>query len=157
MEMPSLLARKWYRNFSPRPLGQGLGLSAAVPPAIHSLAVCLETCSSKACSEQIWVQWTSVAETTQLLEGGSSPPIPCHPSSNVQRILYCQTAHSSHQCSSSGSVCLALLSSKREPIIISVAGGWVCVTKQHRPLSLDPRSSVSLQGLLLNTFSLDMS
>lgn len=48
------------------------------------MAVCLETCCSMAGSEQIWVLWTSVAEITQLLEGGSSLPVPCHPSSHVQ-------------------------------------------------------------------------
>lgn len=47
------------------------------------------------------VQWASLAAITQLLEGGSSLSIPCHPSSHVQshvqRTLYCQIVHSSHQ------------------------------------------------------------
>lgn len=84
MEMPELLARKLHRNFSLRPQ-QGLGLSAAVPPVIPVpwLAAWRQG-SSMVCSEQIWVQCTSVAEITQLLEGGSSLPVPCHPSSHVQ-------------------------------------------------------------------------
>lgn len=41
MEMSCLLARRLYRNFSPRPLQQGFGLSAAVPPVIPLSYVCL--------------------------------------------------------------------------------------------------------------------
>lgn len=68
------------------PLQQGLGLSAAVPPVIPAFHGCLllETCSSVAYSKQVWAHWTSVAEITQLLEGGSSLPIPCHTSGYVQ-------------------------------------------------------------------------
>lgn len=78
MEMPSSLARTLRSNFSPSPLQPTDTAWGSVLLFLRSflrpLAVCLETCSSMACSEQIWVQWTSQSEITQPLEGGSSLP-----------------------------------------------------------------------------------
>lgn len=92
MEMPCLLARKLHRNVSPSSTGlRAQCCSSSVIPAFHGCLL-LETSRSVAYSEQIWVHWTSVAEITQLLEGGSSLPIPCHTSgyvqSHVPRALY---------------------------------------------------------------------
>lgn len=136
-----LNARKLYRNFSLRPQ-QGLGLSAAVPPVIPvpwlSAAARLALSRSGFSGHQWQKSLSSFRESVLSLSCATllvmySPM--CH---TLCLTLCCQTIFHNPAALA---LCVWLYHpAKESPFSSLYLGRCVCVTKQRRPLSLDPRS-----------------
>lgn len=153
MEMPCLLARKLHRNVSPSSTGlRAQCCSSSVIPAFHGCywrqAEVWLTLSRSGFTGHQWQKSLSCWREAALSLSHATLLVMYSPMCHTLCMTLSDFVLSDCPLFPSALfsivqqlwLCLALPSSRREPIITTVVGRWVCVTKQHRPLSLDPRS-----------------
>lgn len=157
MEMPCLLARKLYRNFFPRPFWRGLGLSAAVPPAIPVSHGCL---LGDRFNGHHWQQSLSCWREAVLFLSHATLLVMYSPMCRGLCIVRLSTLPISTIFHSPAALalCVGLYYPAKESLLSSLwlGDGFVWPDNTDHWVWIQGHS-VFLKGLLLKTFSLDMS